>query len=100
MLGRNRGGTSSSAAADRPPSLRQSSDSSAGPKSPNHVWTAMNSWFLEPLPFAQGKTESGEMPMDIDILSLLKKYSPHDLALYQHWGFIDPRIDLQGEDEL
>lgn len=105
MLARNHGGTSSSAAADRPPSRRQSCDSSVGPKGPN-LWTAMNIWghkaYLEPLRFAQGKTEStGEMPMDIDILSLLKNYSPHDLAsLYQHWGFVDPRIDPQGEEEL
>lgn len=105
MLARNRGGTSSSAAADRPHFRRQSCDSSSGPKGPD-LWTAMNMWghkaYLEPLRFAQGKNEStGEMPMDIDILSLLKNYSPHDLAaLYQHWGFVDPRIDPQGEEEL
>ncbi|KAM3595953.1 uncharacterized protein V6R79_005827 [Siganus canaliculatus] len=100
MLARNHGGTSSSAAADRPHSRRQSIDTSSGPKAPD-VWAAMNMWghkaYLEPLRFAQGKNESkGEMPMDIDILSLLKSYSPHDLAaLYQHWGFVDPRIDPQ-----
>lgn len=66
----------------------------------------MNMWghksYLEPLRFAQGKNEStGEMPMDIDILSLLKNYSPHDLAaIYQHWGFVDPRLDPQGKNEL
>lgn len=38
--------------------------------------------------------------MDIDILSLLKNYSPHDLAaFYQHWGFVDPRLDPQGKEE-
>lgn len=105
MLARNRGGTSSSAAADRPHYRRLSCDSSSGQKGPD-LWTAMNMWghkaYLEPLRFAQGKNEStGEMPMDIDILSLLKNYSPHDLAaLYQHWGFVDPRIDAQGEEEL
>lgn len=105
MLARNHGGTSSSAAADRPHARRQSCDTSSGPKGPD-LWAAMNMWghkaYLEPLRFAQGKSEStGEMPMDIDILSLLKNYSPHDLAaLYQHWGFVDPRIDPQGEEEI
>ncbi|XP_076610706.1 zinc finger protein 516-like [Chaetodon auriga] len=100
MLARNHGGTSSSTAADRPHARRQSCDTSSGPKGPD-LWAAMNMWghkaYLEPLRFAQGKNEStGEMPMDIDILSLLKNYSPHDLAaLYQHWGFVDPRIDPQ-----
>lgn len=108
MLARNHSGTTSNTAADRPHSRRQSCDSSSGPKSPN-LWAAMNMWglhgskaYIEPLLFAQGKTEStGETPMDIDVLSLLKNYSPHDLAaLYQHWGFIDPRIDPQGKEEL
>uniref|UniRef100_A0A3Q1IEY6 C2H2-type domain-containing protein n=1 Tax=Anabas testudineus TaxID=64144 RepID=A0A3Q1IEY6_ANATE len=102
MLARNHGGTTNTAT-NRPHSRRQSCDSSSGPKGPD-VWAAMNMWglhgskaYLEPLLFAQGKTEStGETPMDIDILSLLKNYSPHDLAaLYQHWGFVDPRIDPQ-----
>ncbi|KAI3358074.1 hypothetical protein L3Q82_003085 [Scortum barcoo] len=76
-----------------------------GPKGPD-LWAAMNIWghkaYLEPLRFAQGKNEStGEMPIDIDILSLLKNYSPHDLAaLYQHWGFVDPRIDPQAMLQL
>uniref|UniRef100_A0A672HN34 Zinc finger protein 516 n=1 Tax=Salarias fasciatus TaxID=181472 RepID=A0A672HN34_SALFA len=87
MLSRNHGATSSS------------------PKGPD-LWAAINMWglhgskaFLDPLLFAQGKSGSaGEMPMDIDILSLLKNYSPHELAaLYQHWGFVDPRLDPQGE---
>lgn len=105
MLARNHGGTSSNTAAERPHPRRQSCDSSSGPKGPD-LWAAMNMWghkaYLEPLRFAQGKNEStGEMPMDIDILSLLKNYSPHDLAaLYQHWGFVDPRIDPQGKEEL
>ncbi|KAK2830442.1 hypothetical protein Q5P01_018373 [Channa striata] len=39
--------------------------------------------------------------MDINILSLLKNYSPHDLAaLYQQWGFVDPRIDSQAMLQL
>ncbi|KAM7384354.1 hypothetical protein PAMA_011618 [Pampus argenteus] len=100
MLARNHGGTSSNAAADRLHPRRQSCDSSSGLKGPD-LWAAMNMWghkaYLEPLLFAQGKSEStGEMPMDIDIFSLLKNYSPHDLAaLYQHWGFVDPRLDPQ-----
>ena len=70
------------------------------------LWSAMNMWgsqrdrgYAEPPLYAQGKSEAQpETPMDIDVLSLLKSYSPHDLAvLYQHWGFVDPRIDPQGE---
>lgn len=39
--------------------------------------------------------------MDIDIFSLLKNYSPHELAaLYQHWGFVDPRLDPQATLQL
>lgn len=104
MLGRSRGGTSAAAAtgaaaADRAHFRRQSCDSSSGAD----LWAAMNMWghkaYLEHLHYAQGKTgTSGEMPVDIDILGLLKNYNPHDLAaLYQHWGFVDPRIDPQGE---
>lgn len=98
MLGRSRGGTSA-AAADRGHFRRQSCDGSSGAD----LWAAMNMWghkaYLEHLHFAQGKTgTSGEMPVDIDIVGLLKNYNPHDLAaLYQHWGFVDPRIDPQGE---
>ncbi|XP_069032538.1 zinc finger protein 516-like [Embiotoca jacksoni] len=108
MLARNHGGTSSNAAADRLHSRRQSCDFPSGPKGPD-LWAAMNMWglhggkaYLDPLLFAQGKSEStGEMPMDIDILSLLKNYSPHDLAaLYQHWGFVDPRLDPQATLQL
>lgn len=82
MLANNHGGTSSNVCADRPQPRRQSCDSSSGPKGPD-LWAAMNTWghkaYLEPVRFAQGKNESaGEMPMDIDILSLLKSYSPHD----------------------
>lgn len=105
MLGRSRGGTPASAAADRSHFRRQSCDSTSGAKGPD-LWAAMNMWghkaYLEHLRFAQGKTEpSGEMPMDMDILGLLKNYNPHDLAaLYQHWGFVDPRIDPQGEQSL
>ncbi len=103
MLARNHGGTSSSTTADRPHSRRQSCDSSSGPRG-SDLWAATTMWshkaYLETLRFAQEKNEStGEMPMDIDILSLLRNYNPHDLAaLYQHWGFIDPRIDPQGEE--
>ncbi|XP_070703217.1 zinc finger protein 516-like [Pempheris klunzingeri] len=105
MLARTHGGTSSHTTADRAHSRRQSCDSSSGPKGPD-LWAAMNMWghkaYLEPLRFAQGKNEStGEMPMDIDILSLLKNYSPHDLAaLYQQWGFVDPRLDPQAMLQL
>ncbi|CDQ72660.1 unnamed protein product [Oncorhynchus mykiss] len=51
--------------------------------------------------FGHGKREltageSRDTPMDMDILGLLKNYNPHDLAaLYQHWGFVDPRLDQQ-----
>uniref|UniRef100_A0A3B5AHX2 C2H2-type domain-containing protein n=1 Tax=Stegastes partitus TaxID=144197 RepID=A0A3B5AHX2_9TELE len=107
MLARNHGGTSSNVASDRLHSRRQSYDFASVPKGPD-LWAAMNMWglhgskaYLDPLLFAQGKNESaGEMPMDIDIFSLLKNYSPHELAaLYQHWGFVDPRLDPQGEQE-
>ncbi|CAJ1084100.1 zinc finger protein 516-like [Xyrichtys novacula] len=104
MLAKNHGGTSSNTP-DRHHHRRQSCDSSSGPKGPN-LWAAMNMWghkaYLEPLQFAQGKSEAvGETPMDIDILSLLKNYSPQDLAaLYQHWGFVDPRIDPQAMLQL
>ncbi|XP_024862829.1 zinc finger protein 516-like [Kryptolebias marmoratus] len=104
MLVRNHSGASSNAAAaDRAHSRRQSCDFSPGLKSPD-LWAAMNMWgphgakaYSDPLLFAQGKSEStGEMPKDVDILSFLKNYSPRDLAaLYQHWGFVDPRLDPQ-----
>uniref|UniRef100_A0A674DDS3 Zinc finger protein 516 n=1 Tax=Salmo trutta TaxID=8032 RepID=A0A674DDS3_SALTR len=56
--------------------------------------------------FGHGKRESTagdsrDTPMDMDILGLLKNYNPHDLAaLYQHWGFVDPRLDQQGKGGL
>nr|XP_040045156.1 zinc finger protein 516-like isoform X1 [Gasterosteus aculeatus aculeatus]XP_040045157.1 zinc finger protein 516-like isoform X1 [Gasterosteus aculeatus aculeatus] len=105
MLARNHGGASSDVSAERPHSQRQSRDSSSGPKGPD-LWAAMNMWghkaYMEPVRFAQVKSEStGDVPMDIDILSLLKNYSPHDLAaVYQHWGFVDPRIDPQAMLQL
>ncbi|XP_037330894.2 zinc finger protein 516-like [Pungitius pungitius] len=105
MLARNHGGASSNVSADRPHSRRQSCDSSSGPRGPD-LWAAMNMWghkaYVEPVRFAQVKNEStGEVPMDIDILSLLKNYSPNDLAaVYQHWGFVDPRIDPQAMLQL
>lgn len=107
MLARNHGGTSSNMAAGRPHSHRQSCDSSSSPKGAD-LWSAVNMWglhgskaYIEPLLFAQGKSElTGQTPLDIDILSLLKNYSTHDLAaLYQHWGFVDPRIDPQGKED-
>ncbi|XP_022070388.1 zinc finger protein 516-like [Acanthochromis polyacanthus] len=108
MLARNHGGTSSNVASDRLHSRRPSYDFASVPKGPD-LWAAMNMWglhgskaYLDPLVFAQGKSESGgEMPMDIDIFSLLKNYSPHELAaLYQHWGFVDPRLDPQATLQL
>ncbi|KAM9824116.1 zinc finger protein 516-like [Neosynchiropus ocellatus] len=96
MLARSHSSASSNT--DRPHPRRLSCDSAAGPKGPD-LWAAMSTWghkaYLEPMLFAQGKIEStGEMPVDIDILSLFKNYSPHELAaLYQQWGFIDPRLD-------
>ncbi|XP_049459131.1 zinc finger protein 516-like [Epinephelus fuscoguttatus] len=105
MLARNHGGTSSNASADRPHSRRHSCDSSSGPKGPD-LWAAMNMWghkaYLEPLRYAQVKNDStGEMPMDTDILSLLKNYTPLDLAAhYQQWRFVDPRIDPQAMLQL
>ncbi|KAM8840104.1 zinc finger protein 516-like isoform 1-T5 [Spinachia spinachia] len=103
MLARNHGGASSNVSADRPHSRRQACDSSSGPKGPD-LWAAMNMWghkaYMEPVRFAQVKNDStGDVPMDI--LSLLKNYSPHDLAaVYQHWGFVDPRIDPQAMLQL
>ncbi|KAM3858706.1 zinc finger protein 516-like [Diretmus argenteus] len=106
MLARNHGRTSSNATTDRLHPHSQTCDSSAGPKGPD-LWSAMNMWgvhrdraYLEPFICAQGKSEStGEMP--VDILNLLKNYNPHDLAaLYQHWGFVDPRVDPQAMLQL
>lgn len=108
ILARSHSGASSNAAADRSHSRRQSWEFSLGPKGPD-VWAAMNMWgphgakaYSDPLLFAQGKSESaGEMPKDVGILSFLKNYSPSDLAaLYQHWGFVDPRIDPQSKEEV
>ncbi|KAM4724889.1 zinc finger protein 516-like [Anableps anableps] len=108
MLARNQGGTSSNAAADRTYSRRQSWDFSSGLKGPD-LWAAMNMWglhggkaFLDPHLFAQGKSDStGDTPKEMDLLSLLKSYSPHELAaLYQHWGYVDPRLDPQATLQL
>lgn len=108
MLARNRSGNSSSSSnTDKLHSRRHSSDFSSGPKG-SDLWAAMNMWglhgskaYLDTLRISQGKSEStGETPTDIDILSILKNYSPHDLAaLYQHWGFVDPRLVSQGKEE-
>uniref|UniRef100_A0A668RVC0 C2H2-type domain-containing protein n=1 Tax=Oreochromis aureus TaxID=47969 RepID=A0A668RVC0_OREAU len=108
MLARSRSGNSSSSSnTDKLHSRRHSSDFSSGPKG-SDLWAAMNMWglhgskaYLDTLRRSQGKSEStGETPTDIDILSLLKNYSPHDLAaLYQHWGFVDPRLVSQGKEE-
>uniref|UniRef100_A0A3Q4HDG7 Zinc finger protein 516 n=1 Tax=Neolamprologus brichardi TaxID=32507 RepID=A0A3Q4HDG7_NEOBR len=109
MLARNRSGNSSSSSnTDKLHSRRHSSDFSSGPKG-SDLWAAMNMWglhgskaYLDTLRISQGKSEStGETPTDIDILSLLKNYSPHDLAsLYQHWGFVDPRLVSQATMQL
>uniref|UniRef100_A0A672ZB28 C2H2-type domain-containing protein n=1 Tax=Sphaeramia orbicularis TaxID=375764 RepID=A0A672ZB28_9TELE len=108
MLARNHSGPSSAVAASRLQAHRKTCDSSAGPKG-SDLWPNMNMWgvhggkaYLDSLLFAQGKNEStAETPMDINILNLLKNYSPHDLTtLYQHWGFVDPRLDPQGKDTL
>ncbi|KAG7500902.1 zinc finger protein 516-like [Solea senegalensis] len=108
MLARSYDRPLSNPAAERLRPRRHSYDSSSGLKGPD-LWAPMNTWglqgskaYFEPLLFAQGKSESaGEMPMDVDILSLLKNYNPHDLAaLYQHWGFIDPRIEPQAMLQL
>lgn len=107
MLARNQGGTSSNAAADRSYSRKQSWDFASGLKGPD-LWTAMNMWglhggkaYLDPHLFAQGKSDSGDTPKEMDLLSLLKSYSPHELAaLYQHWGYVDPRLDTQGKEGI
>lgn len=107
MLARNHN-SSTSSHSHRLHSQRQSSDPTSGLKG-HDLWAALNMWglhgskaYLDPLLFSQGKGEStGQMPMDINILSLLKNYNPHDLAaLYQHWGFVDPRIDPQAMLQL
>lgn len=98
MLARNRSTTSPSRPADRSNNRRHSYDS-LGPKGANW-WSALNMWgrraYSDPLHYAQGKTKSlGETPLDIEVLGLS---SPQDLAcLYQHWGFVTPRTDSQGE---
>ncbi|KAM4550593.1 zinc finger protein 516-like isoform 1-T2 [Fundulus diaphanus] len=110
MLARNQGGTSANVAtaADRAHSRRQSWDFSSGLKGPD-LWAAINMWglhggkaYLDPHLFAQGKSDpTGETPREMDLLSLLKSYSPHELAaLYQHWGYVDPRLDPQATLQL
>ncbi|XP_075995588.1 zinc finger protein 516-like [Genypterus blacodes] len=103
MLARTHARTSSNNATTDRLHPRRPCDSSAGPKGPE-LWPAVNMWglhggkaYFDPLLFAQGKSDSaGGTPMDADILSLLKSYNPHDLAaLYQHWRFVDPRLDPQ-----
>ncbi|XP_072304541.1 zinc finger protein 516-like [Eucyclogobius newberryi] len=107
MLDRNHH-SSTSSNSNRLLSQRPPCDPTSGLKGQD-PWAALNLWglhgnkaYLDPLLFAQGKGEStGQMPMDINILSLLKNYSPHDLAaLYQHWGFVDPRLDPQAMLQL
>uniref|UniRef100_A0A3P9P4H3 Zinc finger protein 516 n=1 Tax=Poecilia reticulata TaxID=8081 RepID=A0A3P9P4H3_POERE len=102
MLARNQSGTSSNTAADRTHSRRQSWDFSSGLKGPD-LWAAMNMWglhggkaYLEQHLFAQGKSDSaGDTPKEMDLLSLLKSYSPHELAaLYQHWGYYQNKSDM------
>ncbi|XP_068603765.1 zinc finger protein 516-like [Brachionichthys hirsutus] len=97
MLSRKHGDASSNATADGLQPRRQSWDSSSSPAGPG-LWATTNMWdhksYFGPLRFSQGKNEpTGERPMDVNILSLLKNYSPHEL--YRHWGFVDPRMDPQ-----
>ncbi|XP_061822978.2 zinc finger protein 516-like [Nerophis lumbriciformis] len=101
MLARSHTGAPSNSSTDRLHPQRRSCDSSPAPKNAD-VWAAMSMWghraYFEPLLFAQGKRDTPAMdtPVDFDVLSLLKNYSPHELAaLYQHWGFVDPRLDPQ-----
>ncbi|XP_068189372.1 zinc finger protein 516-like [Antennarius striatus] len=100
MLARKHGAAPSNPTADGPPPRRQSWDSSSSPAGPD-LWASVNMWdhkaYFDSLRFAQGKNDpAGDTPMDVNILSLLKHYSPHDPAgLYQHWGFVDPRMDPQ-----
>ncbi|KAK6323827.1 hypothetical protein J4Q44_G00061660 [Coregonus suidteri] len=84
-------------------------DPPASPKG-QYLWSVTNmfgaqgsSGYLAPTTtLGHGKRESTagdsrDTPMDMGILGLLKNYNPHDLAaLYQHWGFVDPRLDPQG----
>uniref|UniRef100_A0A8C6WG66 Zinc finger protein 516 n=1 Tax=Neogobius melanostomus TaxID=47308 RepID=A0A8C6WG66_9GOBI len=104
MLARNHN-SSTSLNSNRLQPQRQSCDPTSGLKGQD-LWAALNMWglhgskaYLDPLQCSQGKRETtGQMPMDINILSLLKNYSPQDVAaLYQHWGFVDPRLDPQGK---
>ncbi|RVE67013.1 hypothetical protein OJAV_G00113020 [Oryzias javanicus] len=103
MLARNHGGSSSNT--DRNYTRRKSCEFSSGPKGPD-LWSMWRlsggKTYLDPLLFAQGNREStGEAPAETEIFSVLKNYSPHDLAaLYQHWGFVDPRLDPQAMMQL
>lgn len=108
MLSRNHHNSSSTSSAVSRLPHRQSCDPSPGVNG-HDMWAALNMWglhggkaYLDPLLFAQGKSEAtGQIPMDLNVLSLLKNYSPHDLAaLYQHWGYIDPRLDPQAMLQL
>ncbi|XP_015235998.1 PREDICTED: zinc finger protein 516-like [Cyprinodon variegatus] len=109
MLARNHGGTSSNeAAADRPHPRRQSQDFSSGVKGPD-LWAAISMWglhggkaYFDSHLFAQGKSDSTEdTPKEMDLLGLLKSYGPHELAaFYQHWGYVDPRLDPQATLQL
>ncbi|XP_077446658.1 zinc finger protein 516-like [Stigmatopora argus] len=65
------------------------------------LWATMSMWghraYLDPLLYSQAKSNvAADPPADFDVVSLLKGYNPHELAaLYQHWGFVDPRLDPQ-----
>ncbi|XP_077363507.1 zinc finger protein 516-like [Festucalex cinctus] len=66
------------------------------------LWASMGMWghrdYSEPLLYAQAKSHDvvSDTTADLDVVSLMKSYSPHELAaLYQHWGFVDPRLDPQ-----
>ncbi|XP_054620259.1 zinc finger protein 516-like [Dunckerocampus dactyliophorus] len=115
MLARSHGGAPSNSPTDRLHPQRRPCDSTSAPKGAD-LWAAMSMWghraYFEPLLFAQGKRDGTaaaaaaaaaavDTPVDFDVLSLLKNYGPHELAaLYQHWGFVDPRLDPQAMLQL
>ncbi|XP_037120408.1 zinc finger protein 516-like [Syngnathus acus] len=70
------------------------------PKVGDDLWAAVSMQghraYFEPLLYAQAKSSiaAADRPAEFDATSLLKSYGPHELAaLYQHWGFVDPRVD-------
>ncbi|XP_061616835.1 zinc finger protein 516-like isoform X1 [Phyllopteryx taeniolatus] len=90
------GGASSDSARHRPRRLPSPSPKGAD------LWAAMSMWghraYFEPLLYPQAKPDAAvaDPPPEFDVVSLLKSYSPHELAaLYQHWGFVEPRLEPQ-----